>query len=480
MYLEKIKSWYPTAALFVVLLAVSLGLTYMLTRTGTIVAPMVMLIIIGVSAVAAVVKDYRLGFYLLFLMGIFMFYIDRLIYTGFPLGTVYDGLAALTFLAVFLNGYSKRDWTGFKNPVTIAFFIVTIYQVFQVVNPSAASRVAWLVAMRNNSSILLYIACFHMFATINDIRKFTVFWLTITMIVGLYGCYQEWFGLLDFESHWITSNPERLKLYFIWGQMRKFSFLSDPSAYGLFMAMGGLACLVLALGPFSGRLRLFLLGCGMLSLMAMSYSGTRTATAMVAAGIALYIVLTLKSKQTIMFTVAAAFIGGILFFGPFYGGTMNRIRSTFSPSEDPSMVVRDLKRQRLQKYVQKHPIGGGLYTTGVNGTRYSRGHELAQGWDPDSGYLLLGLELGSIGLVLFQVFFFLVMLRGINNNFEISDPLLRTYNLAYLIPFFALSVAHYTQDAIFTKPMNLVGIAAYAVLVKLPSLERKLYSVDLV
>src|SRR5436190_20704998 len=131
--------------------------------------------------------------------------------------------------------------------------------------------------------------------------------------------------------------------------MRKYSFLSDPSSYGLFMAMGGLACLVLALGPFSGILRLFLLGCGMISLVAMSYSGTRTATAMVAAGIAMYILLTLRSRQTIMFTVAAVFIGGILFFGPFYGGTINRIRSTFSPSEDPSMVVRDIKRQRLQK-----------------------------------------------------------------------------------------------------------------------------------
>jgi putative inorganic carbon (hco3(-)) transporter len=480
MYLEKIKSWYPTAALFIVLLGASVGLTYMLTQAGTFVAPMVMLIIIGVSAVAAVIKDYRIGFYLLLIMGVFMFYVERLVHTGFPLGTVYDALAGLTFLAVFLNGYSQRDWTGFKNSVTIAFFIVTIYQVLQVVNPSAVSRVAWLVAMRNNSSILLYIVCFHMFSAIRDVKRFTIFWLTVALIVGIYGCYQEWFGLLDFENNWITSNPDRLKLYFIWGKMRKFSFLSDPSAYGLFMAMGGLSCLVLALGPFSARLRFFLLCCGMLMLVAMSYSGTRTAIAMVAAGIAFYIVLTLNKRTTILFTIAAAFFGSILFFGPFYGGTINRIRSTFNPSEDPSMVVRDIKRQRLQKYVQKHPIGGGLYTTGVNGTRYSRGHELAQGWDADSGYLLLGLELGSIGLVLFQLFFFLVMMKGISNNFQISDPLLRTYNLAYLVPFFALSVAHFTQDAIFTKPMNLIGIAAYAVIVKLPSFERKLYSVDLV
>lgn len=480
MYLDKIRSWYPTAALVIVLLSVSIALTYMLIHAGTFVAPVVMLIIVGVSAVAAVIKDYRIGFYMLLIMGVFMFYVDRLLHTDFPLGTVYDALAGLTFIALFINGYSKRDWSHFKNPVTIAFFIVTIYQVLQVVNPYAVSRVAWLVAMRNNSSILLYIVCFHMFSNIRDIKRFTVFWLTVAMIVGLYGCYQEWFGLLDFETKWITSSPDRLALYFIWGKMRKFSFLSDPSAYGLFMAMGGLSCLVLALGPFRTRLRLFLLGCGVLMLVGMSYSGTRTAIAMVAAGIVFYIVLTLKSRKTLVATMVAGFFGAIIFFGPFYGGTINRIRSTFNPSDDPSMVVRDMKRQRLQKYVQSHPIGGGLYTTGVNGTRYSRGHELAQGWDADSGYLLLGLELGSIGLILFQVFFFIVMLKGINNNFIIDDPVLRTYNLAYLVPFFALSVAHFTQDAIFTKPMNLIGIAAYAVIVKLPTFQRKLYSVDLV
>jgi hypothetical protein len=144
------------------------------------------------------------------------------------------------------------------------------------------------------------------------------------------------------------------------------------------------------------------------------------------------------------------------------------------------MEVRDKKRIRLQEYVLSHPIGGGLYTTGMNGLRYSGGHELAQGWDADSGYLLIGLELGWIGLVLFLVFFYLVMVKGINNYFSINDPLLKILNLAYLVPIMALSVAHFTQDAMFTKPMNLIVIAGYAVFVKIASFEKKLYSVDLV
>ena len=480
MYLNKIKSWYPTLILVAVLVMVSLVVTYVIANSGTAFGPMVIVSLIGVTLLAAVLKDYRIGFYVLVLMAIFMFYVERILNSGFPFGTVYDGLALLTFTAVFISGGQKRDWSLFRNPITILYLLVTLYQVMQVVNPSAVSRVAWLVAMRNNTSILLYVACFQMFASLEDLKKFTKFWLALALICAVYGFYQEKIGLTDFEHHWVYDNPDRLALYYIWGKMRKWSFLSDPSAYGLFAAMGVLAFLVLSLGPFKGRFRFLMAFCGFFTLLAMSYSGTRTAFAMVAVGIVFYIIMSLDNRTTMMATVAAVFVGAIIFFGPFYGGTINRIRSTFQPGDDPSMVVRDQKRVRLQQYILTHPIGGGLYTTGQNGLRYSAGHELAQGWDADSGYLLIGLELGPIGLTMFMALFIAVMLKGINNHFAMTDPFLKTMNMVYLVPFFALSVAHYTQDALFTKPMNLIVIAAYAAMAKLPSFERKLYSVDLV
>jgi hypothetical protein len=246
------------------------------------------------------------------------------------------------------------------------------------------------------------------------------------------------------------------------------------------MAFSSLACMVLAMGPFKTSSRI---GFGILAFImfwSMSYSGTRTAFAMIFVGIAFFVIMTLRHKKTIITAAAMAFIGAIILAGPFYGGTLSRIRSTFNPSDDPSMAVRDNKRIRLQEYVRTHPIGGGPATTGSNGLRYSPGHYLAGGWDPDSGYLLTALETGWIGLIIFQVFFFIVMLKGINNYFSIKDPLLKTLNLTYVVPFLALSVAHFTQDAVFQKPVNLIVIAAYALVVKISSFEKKLFSVDLV
>ncbi|MDQ2657789.1 MAG: O-antigen ligase family protein, partial [Bacteroidota bacterium] len=215
-------------------------------------------------------------------------------------------------------------------------------------------------------------------------------------------------------------------------------------------------------------------------LIAVSYSGTRTAFALVIVGVAFYITIMLHNRRTLVASAFIVFIGLVMLFGPFYGGTMTRLRSTFKASEDPSMAVRDYKRMKFQEYILTHPIGGGLYTVGKNGARYSPGHELAGDWDPDSGYLLTALETGWVGLLIFMGLFFGVILIGINNFFAIKDPVLRTYILVYIVPFMALSVAHFTQDAMFQKPTNILVYATYALVVKIRSFEKKLFSVELV
>src|SRR5690349_3888070 len=118
----------PALAIFFVLLLISLGVTYLIAEHGIIVGLVVALLSVGVMVLAAVLKDYRIGFYFLFLMGVFMFYIDRMMSIAFPLGTVYDALVGLVFFSVFLDN-KRQDWRLFKNPVTIMFVILIVYQV---------------------------------------------------------------------------------------------------------------------------------------------------------------------------------------------------------------------------------------------------------------------------------------------------------------------------------------------------------------
>jgi hypothetical protein len=246
------------------------------------------------------------------------------------------------------------------------------------------------------------------------------------------------------------------------------------------MAASGLGCLPLMMGPFPIMKRV---GYGLLTVMmlvSMTFSGTRTAMAMVIIGVAFFMLMTMLKKETLIGSVVIMIFGAVMLFGPFYGGTMTRIRSTFNPTKDPSMAVRDIKRVRLQEYIHDHAIGGGLYTVGRNGDKYAPGHPLAGQWDPDSGYLLIALETGWVGLIIFQTLFFVTMLRGIQGYFALEDPVLKTYLLAYITPFLALSVAHFTQDAMFMKPANMIVYATYAIVIKIPSFQKKLFSVDLV
>lgn len=450
----------------------SLAVSYFIATANIIIGPLVILGVVGFFVVSAIVFDFSIGVYLLFLLGAFMFYVSRLLPVPVPLGVVYDALVVVTFICVFLNLKNPRDWTSFNNVFTFFFVIITAYQLLQFFNPNAVSIMGWLVSMRNNTSLLSYIIFFQFFMTIKNVKRFTMLWMGVGLLVAFYGMYQEIFGLTNFEWRWIYEVPGRFELYYQWGSMRKFSILSDPSSYGLFLAFSGLALVTLAFGPYKAVWKFVFIIFAIISFVAMTNSGTRTATAMVALGLVLLILLNINSQKVILFTMAIVLAGGIIFFGPFYSGTIIRLRSTFTPSEDPSMGVRDYKRLRFQNYIRSHPIGGGLYTTGTSGVIYSPGHPLAGGWDPDSGYLATALELGWIGLIIFVSFFAVVMIKGIDNHFSIADPLLRNLNLVYIVPFFALSVGHFTQHAMFSKPVNLIVIATYALLIRLPQFDR--------
>lgn len=450
-------------------LIVSTLAAFFITKGGLLAGILIITVVISVFIVTVILTRFDTGIYILLFLGSTMFLVDRLIVLPIPLGVIYDAVIVLTFFAVFLNSKRKNNWTFFNNSITFVFILITAYQLLQFFNPNAVSKIGWLVSMRNNTSFLLYIIFFQFFFLLRNIKIFTITWMVLGLAVSFYGIYQEIFGLSNFEWQWIYRVPDRINLYFIWGKMRKFSFLSDPSSYGLFTAFCGLATLAMAFGPYKWHQRFFLTITSFLMFMAMSFSGTRTAYAMVAVGIVFLILLNLNNAKMVLFTFVLILGVGVVFFGPFYGGTINRIRSTFNPSEDASMAVRDNKRIRLQSYIQSHPIGGGLYTTGANGLRYSNGHTLAQGWDPDSGYLLTALEMGWIGLIIFMGFFFIVLFKGIVGYFAVQDPMLKNYLLVYIVPLFALSVAHFTQDAMFQKPVNLIVIAAYALVVRISS-----------
>jgi O-antigen ligase len=65
----------------------------------------------------------------------------------------------------------------------------------------------------------------------------------------------------------------------------------------------------------------------------------------------------------------------------------------------------------ITPWILRHPIGGGLGSTGVWGQRFSPGTFLAN-FPPDSGIIRVAVELGWIGLVIFLLIYIKAFYKG--------------------------------------------------------------------
>jgi putative inorganic carbon (hco3(-)) transporter len=457
--------------LVVILSVASLFISFLIVKVNVIISPIIIFLIIGLLATGLIFKNYIWGFYGGLILTCIMFYLERILPFGIPYGVLCDLLFLLAFISLLFDPRQK-DWRQYTtDPITIGYFIIFVYQILQVFNPNAVSLSGWLFSIRTLVFPLIMLTSFGIIGRLSGIKTLLKVWFLIASIAALYGIYQEFFDLTGFEWKWVNDEPSRYKAYFVVGHMRKFSFLSDPAAFGGFMAYSALAAFCLLFAPLSTAKKFALGFSFIIMVVSMLYSGTRTAYAMVAIGIIFFILITIRKKAN--FVIAFILVIGMLtiIFGPFYGRQANRLRSAFLPSNDASMEVRDVKRTQLQPYILSHPVGGGLNTTGSAGVKYSAGHHLAGGWDADSGYLKVALEQGWIGLSLLMVFLFMVMVKGIDNYFKLHDPMLQSINLTFIIPFFAVTVGTFTQSAIWYKPLFIFVIVTYSVVVSIKKLD---------
>jgi putative inorganic carbon (hco3(-)) transporter len=464
---------YDTKLIIALSLA-AVAIPFLLIRVSIVISPILIILIFGVSILAAVVYDYKVGIYAVFISTSFIFLIERLSPVALPFGTIPDLLIVLTFFAFLITLKSGviNPKAFFSHPITIGLIVLNVYHLLQAFNPNAVSLKPFLFSLRTFTLPLLFVLLYAFFQTRKRMERFVMMWLIIATAAAIYGLHQEFVGLLGFEWDVINRLTESQKmLIIVWGHLRKFSFLSDPPAFGVFMGISALACFMIGVGPVSKKIRIMAIVAGLLMLWSMGYSGTRTAYALAVSGFVLFGLLAIKRKST-MYLMCAAIIGFVvIMFGPFHNGAIVRFRSAFKPSEDASMEVRDVKRIRLQPYVRSHPIGGGLFTTGAAGQRFSPGHELSGLWDPDSGYLQNGLEQGWIGLLLEMSFYFVVMFMGIDNFYRFKDPTNVMLNLVFLVPFFSMTIAPFTQNSMPYKPSFIIALATYAALIKLKEYE---------
>jgi len=371
----------------------------------------------------------------------------------FPLGTVMDAILLVLIIGFFINQKLRPNWLMFKNPITAMIGIWIVYNVLQVGNPSAESRMAWLYTIRSVAAVMLsYFIFSYQINSVKFIRLIFKIWLTLSVLAAIYAIKQEYIGFFDYEQRALDENPLLQSLLFINGHWRKSSIFSDPVAFSYNMVVSSILCICLLFTPVSKGKKAILVGLIALFMTVMLYSGTRAAYILVPAAMAMLFVLKLSKKMVVIFSITASVLF-VLVFMPTSNSTLIRFQSAFKPSEDASYSVRAENQKRIQPYIQTHPFGGGLGATGVWGVRFSPNSFLAQ-FPPDSGYVRVAVEVGFVGLFLICSLFFIVLKTGIENYFKIQDPELKSYCLAMVLIVFAISIGNFPQEAIVQFPLS--------------------------
>lgn len=297
-------------------------------------------------------------------------------------------------------------------------------------------------------SFLIVFIAYNVFDSVVKIRRFIKALFLFALIMGVYGCFQQWHGLLQTEINWVSADPVQFNLICIWGEYRKFSLMGGPTEFGVIMAGCSLLFVLLSLNEKNKFTKALYITGSVFMLLGMSYSGTRTANAMVVGGIALFLLLTIKKRSSKLFACIAALAFLFVLYAPIYSSaTLLRFRSTFTAKEDASYNVREINRQRVQPFIWTHPFGSGLSTTGEMGQKYNPGSPVA-GFPPDSGYLNKALESGWIGLILTCVLYFSMLQYILRGYFLSKNPEFKTFFAASLAFFFSYFLGEMTQEAV--------------------------------
>ncbi len=475
---EKLNNWIGYFIAFVA--AAALG--YLLAKQ-TLIGFGLTGIMLGFAVVVVCMLNTQAGLFINVIYSFFAFHFSRLFFDdSFPVGVASDILVLSTFLSLIIRRTNlKQNFNCFtQRSAVIWILLLFFYIAIELFNPNAHSFIGWYQTFRKmlGAVLVLYIS-FNAFSDYRSIQKFTKLLFIVCVITAIYGCIQQWHGLFDFERNWVMADDNRFGLIYINGDFRKFSTMSDPTAFGVMMAACAVYFLILAINEKNKRTKAILIAGVIFMLMSMAYSGTRTANAMFVGGLAIYILLTLNKKSTQIFGAIAVSLFVVIMYAPIYNNpTLDRFRTTFAGSNDASYEVREQNRAFIQPYIYSHPFGGGLCTTGGGGLRFNPGHYLA-GFPPDSGYLQKALETGYIGLAIICILYFTVIKSGIKGYFRSKNKYYKIFCAACTASIFTFYIAEFSQEAIGQITDLVVYYPFIAILLKVKYLQPNFISPEI-
>ena len=428
----------------------------------------IMAVFVGLPIAVASLVDLRFGVLFLVVISFFLMGVKKIVPT-IPFGIFLDAGILLLFCGMVFRQAERRDWSFANNPISWWVLAWMIYNVVQIANPVAESREAWFYTVRAMAgTIVFYYVILYSLRNLGYLKALVFTILGLAMFMALYGVKQEFFGLTTFESAWLHSEIERYRLIYQAGRIRLFSFLSDPTTFGILMAYMTVFGFTLSFGPWKWGWRVLFAICTIIMLMGAYWSGTRTAFIVIPAGFFFVGLMAISKRQWVMVGTMTV----LMLFGTAASqvstssNALYRVQTAFKPSKDRSYQVRLKTQARIKAIIQQHPFGGGLGSCGAWGKQFAP-HTVFADIEPDSGYVRVAVETGWIGLIIYIGMLFTALRIGVRHFTRARDPVVVNLYMGLVGIVFALIVANYGQEAIILLPNSIVFYAVLAILVRL-------------
>ncbi len=451
------------------LLLSTLPVSYLLATLDLKIGVVLFLVLVGLPLAAFCLVNITFSIGMMLFVALMVVFGAK--YTTAPIGTVLDLLILVSAVGILLRQIKERDWSFMRFPLSYMVLIWLYFNILQVLNPWAESKMAWLFTVRSVAiqQVVFFIGAYAFRNNKAGILAILKLIIVMCFASALYGLKQQFIGFSATETAWVMADPERFQLYYQWGMMRIPSFCYDPTTFGILMACFAVFCMALLVGGTRMQHKIVLAVMMLCAVWAMAYTGTRTAFALLPVG-ALFFAGLILNRKVLMITVLFAVLGAGFVLKSTSSGVIYRIQSAFKPGQDDSMNLRLENQKKIQPYIQSHPIGGGLGSCGVWGKRFNPDSELSR-FPHDSSFVRMGVELGWIGLILYTLLHYFVLRTGLYYFIRCRDPFIKAVYAGITTWCFMLAVACYAQEAILQLPMNVIYNVFLAVLVTLKNFD---------
>ena len=410
-----------------ILLSMLLG--WLIANKGLTVGVLLLLIPFIIGFLIAVFLQPRIGI-LMFIVYCFIMPTLGKHIEGPQFGLGQDATLLLTWLGILFHRSNRYRFRHIDNDlvwVAVAWLIVTILQLANIEEPSF---MGWVFEMR--SATLYWVLSIPLAMLLlnkkSDIDLFLNIIITLSFVGALYGIKQLYFGPDDAENRWLEAGAK--KTHILFGKLRIFSYYAEAAQFGASQAQLAIMCVILAIGPYSTKKKIWYGVASMFIFYGMLISGTRGAMAALVGGGFTFLVLSKQVRILILGGIIGLSFLGILKFTSI--GSSNaqivRMRTSLDPN-DPSFQVRLINQKILKDILADKPFGTGVGTIGMWGTKYNEDKFIAQ-IPPDSLYVKIWAMYGIVGFIGWFGIMLYITGKSAGIVWKTRDPVLKNQLLA--------------------------------------------------